>query len=47
MGEGCSPCWSGGHADARYDESAVAEEERVRVWVNHGGEESCAAECDA
>lgn len=45
--EGCSPRWNGGRADARYDGSAAAEVERERVWVNHGGEVSCAAECDA
>lgn len=47
MGEGCSPCWSGVHADARHDGSAVVEEERVRERVKCGGEASCAAECDA
>lgn len=45
--EECSPCWNGGHADAWRDGSADAEVERGRVWVNHGGEVSCAAECDA
>lgn len=41
--EGCSLRWNGGHADARHDGSAAAEVERGRVWVNHGGEVSCAA----
>lgn len=47
MAEEYSLRWNGGRADARHDGSAAAEGERERVWVNHGGEVSCAVECDA